>query len=391
MTVRKGSYRALIFCGLFEPGYRGGGPIRSLAHIVDSASDAVDVTVVTSDRDHGSDEPYEGISGTWVTRGRARVMYFNARRLADWRLLYRELRRAPFDLLYVNSFWSPWFTLLPIVAASLRLIQVKKVLVAPRGELSAGALSIKARKKQVFLRAWGRFLLAVGVVWHATSETEAREVRATFPWAIVHINQNQALLPAQPLPALELRVGPPSLAFIGRISPMKNLDLVLQALALQQHPLTFDIYGPRTEMDYWARCVDLIAKIQQPVVARYRGELTHHQVRPTFAGYDGFVFPTRGENFGHVIIESLSAACPVICSDATPWSSLITAGGGRVLREATVSNLAEAIGEFTKMVPEERLRRRQSTANAYLAWRRGAGQANILDQVLSGDGRVRAR
>jgi glycosyltransferase involved in cell wall biosynthesis len=38
-----------------------------------------------------------------------------------------------------------------------------------------------------------------------------------------------------------------------------------------------------------------------------------------FRQYDLFVFPTRGENFGHVIIESLSVGTPVLLSDRTPW------------------------------------------------------------------------
>lgn len=37
--------------------------------------------------------------------------------------------------------------------------------------------------------------------------------------------------------------------------------------------------------------------------------------------YDLFVFPTLGENFGHVVIESLSAGTPVFMSNTTPWKS----------------------------------------------------------------------
>jgi glycosyltransferase involved in cell wall biosynthesis len=35
-----------------------------------------------------------------------------------------------------------------------------------------------------------------------------------------------------------------------------------------------------------------------------------------------FFLPTRGENFGHVISESLQAGCPVLISDQTPWQGL---------------------------------------------------------------------
>ena len=36
-----------------------------------------------------------------------------------------------------------------------------------------------------------------------------------------------------------------------------------------------------------------------------------------------FLFlPTFNENFGHVIVESFKAGCPVIISDQTPWKNL---------------------------------------------------------------------
>ena len=38
--------------------------------------------------------------------------------------------------------------------------------------------------------------------------------------------------------------------------------------------------------------------------------------------YHLFLFPTRSENFGYVIVEALSAGCPVATSDQTPWKDL---------------------------------------------------------------------
>ena len=88
----------------------------------------------------------------------------------------------------------------------------------------------------------------------------------------------------------------------------------------------------------------------------YRGELAPEAVRSTFARYDMFVFPTQGENFGHVIAESLSASCPVICSDETPWSPVLRAGGGAVLTDATVATLAHQIDQFAQRSEEETAR-----------------------------------
>ena len=40
------------------------------------------------------------------------------------------------------------------------------------------------------------------------------------------------------------------------------------------------------------------------------------------------LFPTFGENFGHVIFEALAAGCPILLSDQTPWRGLKEKGCG---------------------------------------------------------------
>src|SRR4030081_1819536 len=107
MTSGAHPFRVLATCGFFEPGFRGGGPVRAVAHIVDTVSEHVDLTLVTRDRDLGSPEPYPGLAGSWVDRGRSRVFYLDIGNVAQWWRLWRELRATPFDLLYVNSLWAP--------------------------------------------------------------------------------------------------------------------------------------------------------------------------------------------------------------------------------------------------------------------------------------------
>ena len=66
----------------------------------------------------------------------------------------------------------------------------------------------------------------------------------------------------------------------------------------------------------------LIHKLPSNVTANYCGLLRPEQVKTVFSNYDLFFFPTRGENYGHVIAESLSVGTPVLISDQTPWLNL---------------------------------------------------------------------
>jgi glycosyltransferase involved in cell wall biosynthesis len=377
-----GRFRVLVTSAGFEPGFRGGGPIKSVAHIVDTVSDETDVYLVTRDRDLGSARPYPGRSGRWMRRGRSQVFYLNTHRPGQWLRLWRHLRSGQFDILYVNSLWNPVFTVIPVTAARWHLIHASRVLLAPRGELSQGALALKARKKVLFLRWWGPVLRRANVLWHASSEREELEIKALFPWAAVAVNQDQVSLPDEPLPATEGHEGPVRLVFIGRISPMKNLDLTLSALAGVSETVEFDIYGPVEDVRYWSKCQSLIGQLPSTVVVKYKGELASWDVRRTFSGYDALVLPTRGENFGHAIAESLSASCPVVCSDKTSWSEVLEGGGGVVVRPLSVEALGRELQRFATLTPTQRLEARHDAAKAYVGWRRrGTIVPNILEET----------
>jgi glycosyltransferase involved in cell wall biosynthesis len=113
----------------------------------------------------------------------------------------------------------------------------------------------------------------------------------------------------------------------------------------------------------------------------YNGTLEPAEVRTTFASHDLFLFPTLGENFGHVIAESLSASCPVLCSDQTPWTEVLESGGGIVLRSAAVAEMTAAMQSVINMSDGGRNRMRSRAGDAYLEWHHRASNENILDRM----------
>lgn len=380
-TRPSGRFRVLLTCGVFEPGFKAGGPIRSIARIVDTISTETELTLITSDRDLGCREPYPNMSGRWISRGPSKVFYLNTRKVLQWTNLARTLRSTPPDILYVNSLWAPAFSIVPVLAVRLRIIDVGTVLIAPRGELSPGALSIKPLKKKIFLRWWIPVLQRLGAIWHASTELEAADIRRVNSDLRIEIVPDQTSLPAQPGDVGKPHKGPLKLVFISRISPMKNIDLVLQALTQMHEPADLDIYGPVEDTEYWLRCQETISKMPANISVRYCGELAPQDVRRTFAKYDAFAFPTRGENFGHVIAESLSASCPVICSDRTPWTELLDSGGGPVIRRLNPEALAGELSRLASLAPQERLDLRRKAGDAYRLWRECVSDENIVDRV----------
>ncbi|MEU1754388.1 glycosyltransferase [Micromonospora matsumotoense] len=354
--------------------------MRSISDVLDTASDAVSTTLLTRDRDLGSRAAYPGLSGTWVRRDRTRVFYLGVRHPTHWRMLWRSLRSVRFDLLYVNSIWSV-FSVLPIAAARLGLLRVDRILVAPRGEFGPAALGLHRARKRIFLVGWRWMLRGPRVLWHATGPQEAADIRRVLPRARIGVVAIGAGPEPSRAPAAPPDTDQPRLVFIGRISPMKNLDLVLAALAHVRARVRLDIYGPVEDARYWQRCEELRAALPDPSVVNYRGELRPEQVGETFSRYDASVLPTRGENFGNAIAESLAAYCPVICSDRTPWTAVLRDGGGQVLTELTPPALGGLVTRFATASPEQRQADRVAAGEAYRRWWLDRPRVSVLDQA----------
>lgn len=378
--VTRGPRRILIWVGNFEPGYRGGGPIRSIAEILNSAPGDARVTLVTRDRDLGSTRPFEGLSGRWVNRGRHRLFYLNVHDPRQWSGLLRALRAREFETVYVNSFWSPLFGLLPVIATRLKVIRARGLLVAPRGEMSAGAMSLKSRKKRLAMKLWRPWFSHGETAWHATSAEEVQEIASLFPGADVRLIPDELSL-AKPLAPAPAHPGPLRLVFISRISPKKNLLGLIEALSMVQGEVTLDIYGPIDDGDYWARCEEAMLALPATIRGRYRGELTHDQVAGTFQRYDAFCLPTLGENFGHVIAESLASSCPVLCTDRTPWTAVLQSGGGAVIPSPKPTDIAGTIQEWAALGSADRYGRRIEAGQAFGRWSDSREAVTLLDRI----------
>lgn len=219
-------------------------------------------------------------------------------------------------------------------------------MLAPRGEFSDGALKIKGFKKKLYLFLAKIFGIYKNVFWQASTEMEAKDILRLFPRAKsrIYIAPDPVLLPD--LKKInELRSKEKNslhLVFISRISPMKNLDGLINILAGVDFDVYFDIYGPIEDSDYWRVCMDAIRKLPANIRVKHVGSLPASEVAKTFANYDLFALPTHGENFGHVIFESLSVGTPVVISDQTPWTSDVK-GAVSVISLSDVESWRQAI------------------------------------------------
>lgn len=346
----------LIFVSVYLPGFKAGGPLQSIANLVDHLGDEFIFRIVTSDRDFGDTQPYTGIRpGAWRPVGKAQVCYLSPK-LQRLRPIARLMRDTPHDVLYLNSFFDPRFTTLPLLARRLGIAPCRPTILAPRGEFSAGAIALKAGKKRAFMAASRTVGLHSGLIWQASSEHETADIRRALGSVAQNI-RTASDLPRRVPPAGEVELrnsgDPLRIIFLSRISPKKNLLFALTVLKQVQVPVVFSIYGPKEDADYWRRCETAIKALPPHVCADYCGPVDPAQVISTLSRHDLFFLPTRGENYGHVIAEAFQGGLPVLLSDQTPWRDLEGAGVGCDLPLGQVEPFARYIERIARQSPEQ--------------------------------------
>ena len=323
MTSIKLKSKVLIFIDWFLPGDKAGGPIRSCANLMDHLGNDFDFSVVTRDTDYTVTKSYSGItSDAWnILPDGKRVYYISANQL-NKETISKLLSEEKFDVVYLNGIWSQAFTAWPM--KQLKKLKFKgKVIVAARGMLAPSALAIKATKKKLYLylSKWRNDFS--NVIFHASNLQEASDIRKVIG------DKNQILI-AGNLPRKisestqhtskstdKLRI-----ISVARIAPEKNTLYAIEVLSKVKVAVESDFYGPIYNEEYWKECKAATEKLPSNVKLNFMGPIPSENILNTLAKYDLFFLPTRGENFGHVILESLQAGTPVLISDQTPWNNL---------------------------------------------------------------------
>jgi glycosyltransferase involved in cell wall biosynthesis len=323
-----GQTKIVVFTDWYAPGYKAGGPIRSVSNLVALLGSLYNFTIITSDTDFGETKPYEGvIPNKWVKVPQGQVMYLN-RKHTMFSFLARKVIVKKEDLIYLNSMFSFRFTLMPLFFFKW-VLPIKRIVIAPRGMLGKSSLEIKSSKKQLFLRLVKVLRLFKHVVWHATSTTEKEDIQLYFGRQTeIFVIPNVPTISNQPLAERNKQKGSLRLIFCSRISAIKNLILALEVLItmakeLKGRTIEFDIYGPVEDENYWKSCKLLMQQLlDSGIKTKYCGALLPDKVQEVFTKYHFLFLPTAHENYGHVIVEAMTTGLPVLISRDTPWRNL---------------------------------------------------------------------
>lgn len=375
--------KVLVFAPYFPPAYLGGGPIRTLSAMTKNSPDKFIPMVVTSDTDLGEKEPLGVPRNMWSEYMGVSVYYGSRSPLGTIRALHAACRLKP-EVVYLSSFFSLRSSIIPQLLLLARVIRPKYVGIAPRGEFGNGALSLKSRKKRIYLELYRRTSLMRRVNWHASSDREASDIVGVVgAGSTVITRENDTDLPLRAHLGITKQTTDLKAIFVGRIVPIKGLLTLIEALKKCEKRVTLDIYGPEEDPEYSQQCRRAATETPKNVVLNFKGSVSNDSVKRLLPEYDVMLFPTLGENFGHVIAEALASSCPVVCADVTPWTERLRNGGGKVVAANTPAGWLEAISTFSMLSFDERARTRRMAAEAYNEWRRGFSGHHIFELIGS--------
>ena len=322
--------KILIIMGRYLPGYKDGGPVRSIKNLTDRLGKEYEFYILTTDRDHGDTQSYLvsypelklQVRG-WNGIGNAKVYYVEPGGFDQQTV---KICAEHMDMIYMCGCFNDY-------ARTTLWLKKKgeincKVVIASMGLFSPGAFRIKYPKKKTYtmlLRWLGYFR---DVEWSATDEKEVADIRRQIGKnAICHLAEDLPRKPEKIIHETTTDKGSLKVIFLSRISKKKNLLLCARILqGITEGNIIFDIYGNKEDLDYWKECERELQKLPDNIVWSYKGEADAERVVNIFSEYDVFLFPTMAENYGHVIFEAMAGGCVPIISDKTPWDSEKTKG-----------------------------------------------------------------
>lgn len=340
----------LIIMGRYLPGYKGGGPTRSIANLVENLGNEYNFKILAYDRDYGDTEAYSDIiKDRWNKVGNAEVFYIKPKGFT-FKVLKQMVKDI--DIVYLCGCFND-YAIKILIMKKINMIK-QPVIIAAMGLFSPMAFRIKYIKKKSFINIFNVLGMFKNIYWSATSEMEKKEIEEL-------ISTNNNVFIAQDLPrkvsgkdVIKIKNDNKlNIIFLSRISKKKNLKYAIQILQHVKSSVKFNIYGPVEDKLYWEDCKIELDRLPRNIEWEYGGAIEPNKILKVFKKGHIFLFPTLGENYGHVIQEALSAGCSCIISDQTPWQDLDKYNIGRVIPLENKDKFINEIEYYSRLTEDE--------------------------------------
>lgn len=300
------------------------------------------------------------------------------------RWLDGQARSKDLDILHNHGMWQ-MNAVYPGWAAKKGNINL---VVSPRGAFSEWAMRYGSVTKKVFWPALQRPALANATCFHATAASEYEDIRRRGfdqPVAIIPNGIDVHDLPRKKQGDFR------TLLFLGRLHPVKGLDMLLPAWqAVQSRFPNWRMVIAGSDIGYYKKSgylEELQRWVQELGLERieFVGGLHGVEKIQAYHNADLYVLPSYSENFGVTVAEALASGTPAIVSKGAPWSGLLVQQAGwwsDISVDALVACLEDALDRSPDNLEQMGLRGREWMKVEFSWTRIGAQMAETYGWLL---------
>lgn len=256
-----------------------------------------------------------------------------------------------FDIVHIYGIWQPFLVKVFFVSKILK----KKVIISPIGALEPWSLGQKKIKKKLAWYLYQKKILDNADVIHATSSIEAKNIKNKKVKTKIKIIAHGLDVQEEFKPQIK-KNKKKIILFFSRIHSKKGLiELITiwKNLNYSQDWL-LHIYGPISDKNYYEKMISEIKfqKLEKKIF-NFQPIFNQDQKIKIYKGADGFILPSKSENFGISIGEALACGVPVLTTLQTPWEIINDYNAGYVFNFSK-NEIQKNIDRFMKLSDEER-------------------------------------
>jgi glycosyltransferase involved in cell wall biosynthesis len=327
----------------YKPAYIYGGPTMSVAKLSEQLANAGNEVMVFTTTANGKAELdiipdkatiVDGVSVIYFKRITKDHSHFSPALLIK---LWKDVRG--FDIVHIHAWWN----LVSVLSAFIALARKVPVVISPRGTLSNYSFKNKnSTIKSLIHNLLGKNLLRRSYL-HATSAAEEKALlNIVKPAGIFDIANFVKIV--QPAPSKKLSGPVLKLLFLSRIEEKKGLDILLHALPGVNVPYHLTIAGDGDE-NYISVLKNIAHYNHSENNISWIGFQNENKF-DVFTDHHLLVLPSYNENFGNVVIESLSAGTPVLISEHVGLAEYVTKNNLGWVCQTTPQSVSDAINNI---------------------------------------------
>tara|TARA_S200000501_G_scaffold378336_1_gene440422 strand:- start:4895 stop:5908 length:1014 start_codon:yes stop_codon:yes gene_type:complete len=231
------------------------------------------------------------------------------------------------DIIHIFGGWTYFYVKASLLAHKLR----KKIIIHPMGFYEPWSLSQKKIKKTLAWHIYQKNFLQKADIIHCASKNEElnlKKLNLKTKTVVLPFGINKKDIKKDISQKMNKRC-----IFLSRLHKKKGLDILIEAWKeLKNKDWNLDIVGYGNQTYYKNKIEsDSVTNIKflKPISNTNRKN-------KLFDNYDFLVLPSLNENFGIVILESLSRGLPVLTTNETPWEVIQNKNAGWLINYSSI-------------------------------------------------------